>query len=183
MESVVNAAANVKRARRQTAQSSRKELRAPSHPAFGERVIPAAFQNVVGYHLRIAQEGSFRAFEAIADKVDLKPGWYALLTILAEAGALTPSELSRVCGRDRSTLTGTMKVLSARGLVQTQRNPEDQRSYVVKLTPKGREMLSRLHSIAIEHERRLDNILGKNKSVLLRLLRKVAIEIEEHSRS
>src|SRR6266699_1170136 len=122
MESAVNAAVNVKQARRRPALLGRQELQAPPDSPFGERVIPTAFQDVVGYHLRIAQEASFRAFEAIADKVDLKPGWYALLTILAEAEALTPSELGRGCGRDRSTLTGTMKALSARGLIHTQRN-------------------------------------------------------------
>ncbi|UIY32193.1 hypothetical protein LZK73_25525 (plasmid) [Neorhizobium galegae] len=57
-----------------------------------EMLVPAMFQNLIGYHLRVAQETSFQAFARAAGKADLKPGWYALLTVLAERESMTPSE-------------------------------------------------------------------------------------------
>ena len=47
-------------------------------------LIPTAFRDVVGYHLRVAQEVSFQAFSAMLEKSDRKPGWYSILTILSE---------------------------------------------------------------------------------------------------
>ncbi len=136
-------------------------------------LIPDAFRDVLGYHLRVAQEVSFQAFSAMLEKTDLKPGWYSILTILSRHEALTPSELSKVCGRDRSTLTSTLKGLAIRGLIERRRNPDDQRSYSVCLTDEGFRMQSRLHAIAQEHDRRLDEIVGKDKDALLAILTRI----------
>lgn len=139
-----------------------------------ELQVPAAFTEVLGYHLRIAQEASFQAIRQAAG-TELKPGWYTILTILAETGGLTPSELSRRCGRDRSTLTATLKALSGRGLIERRRNPDDQRSYHVILTPAGVAMQDRLHEVALRHDRRLDEIVGPDKAVVLAALRRIVV--------
>ncbi|MFB9948516.1 MarR family winged helix-turn-helix transcriptional regulator [Rhizobium puerariae] len=145
-----------------------------AEPADGEDFIPAVFRNLIGYHLRAAQEASFHAFAKAAGKADLKSGWYALLTVLAERDGMTPSELSRICGRDRSTLTSSLRELAGRGLVERHGNPDDQRSYSVRLTDKGRRMQARLHAIADVHDRRLDEIAGKDRAVLIATLGRIA---------
>jgi DNA-binding MarR family transcriptional regulator len=137
--------------------------------------VPAAFVNLIGYHLRIAQEASFQAIRKGAEGSDLKPGWYTILTILADNPGLTPSELSLHCGRDRSTLTGTLKDLARRRLVSRRRNRRDQRSYGVRLTPRGTEMLDRLRVHALRHDARLDAIVGeRDKPLLIAMLRRIA---------
>ncbi|MGK6314243.1 MarR family winged helix-turn-helix transcriptional regulator [Neorhizobium sp. DT-125] len=147
-------------------------------PAENDAFVPAAFHNLIGYHLRVAQEASFHAFAKAAGKADLKPGWYALLTVLAERESMTPSELSRICGRDRSTLTSSLKGLATRGLIERRSNPEDQRSYSVRLTEEGRSMQQRLHAIADAHDRRLDDIAGKDKALLIAVLGRIAAMLE-----
>lgn len=138
-----------------------------------ENPAQSAFRNVVGFHLRLAQEASFQTFERAAGKAGLKPGWYAALTVLARYDVLTPSELSLVCGRDRSTLTSTLKGLSALGLIERQQKPGDQRSYTVRLTAEGRKMQERLQHIALEHDRHLDQILGDDKAAFLEMLKRI----------
>lgn len=155
------------------AKSSAKPKLEASRPEESDVLIPAAFRNVLGYHLRVAQEASFQAFSTAVDKADLKPGWYSILTILSEYDGLTPSELSRVCGRDRSTLTATLKGLSIRGMIERQQNPDDQRSYSVRLTDVGRKMQARLHAIARKHDRRLDEIVGEDKAALIAILARI----------
>lgn len=135
---------------------------------------PAVFRDVIGYHLRVAQEASFGAFSADADRQGLKPGWYTILTILAERDAQTPSELGAVCGRDRSTLTATLKSLAARALIVRERRAEDQRSYVVRLTDEGRVMQKALAEVARDHDRRLDAILANDKERFLAILKTIA---------
>jgi len=139
--------------------------------------LPAVLDNLIGYHLRLAQEASFQAIRQGLGKSDLKPGWYTLLTILSEHPDITPTDLSRLCGRDRSTLTSTLKGLTARGFIASRRKAGDQRSYGVRLTGAGETMLRRLQVIATSHDARLDAIVGKNKPLLIRLLRQIASEI------
>ena len=137
--------------------------------------VPAAFENLIGYHLRIAQEASFHAIQQVDGGSDLRPGWYTVLTILHDHPGLVPSELSRYCGRDRSTLTGTLKNLAQHGLITRRRRRDDQRSYTVRLTAKGTEMLDRLRDHSQRHDARLDAIVGaENKPHLLAMLRRIA---------
>lgn len=136
--------------------------------------ISAGFSDVIAYHLRVAQESSFGAFSVGACSTDLRPGWYTLLKILADNPGLPPSELSRLCGRDRSTLTTTMKALDARGLIERQRNAEDQRSYSVRLTEVGYAMLGKLRTIADAHDARLDALVGADKPLFIAILRRIA---------
>ncbi len=144
-----------------------------------EVTVPAAFRDIIGYHLRIAQEASFQAIRQGAGGTDIKPGWYTILTILDDSPGLTPSELSRCCGRDRSTLTGTLKALAAQRLITRRRKPADQRSYVVRLTAKGTEMLVQLRAHSRRHDARLDALAGADKPVLLAALRRIAGGLKE----
>jgi DNA-binding MarR family transcriptional regulator len=150
-----------------------KRLKGTSTSADGDISLPAALSDLIGYHLRIAQEASFQAIRQGAGKSDLKPGWYTILTILSDNPGLTPTELSKLCGRDRSTLTSTLKGLDARGFIASRRKSADQRSYSVKLTAAGEAMLKKLQVIARAHDARLDAIVGSDKPLLISLLRRI----------
>lgn len=155
-------------------RSPRRPSRERSVRASGETAAPEVFANLIAYHLRLAQEASFQAIRQGTGKSDLKPGWYTILTILSDNPGLTPTELSRLCGRDRSTLTSTLKGLSGRGFITRRRTPGDQRSYSVRLTAAGMAMLKKLKVIATAHDTRLDAIVGKEKPALIGLLRRIS---------
>ena len=149
---------------------------APVSAAGHELQVPEAFANLIAYHLRIAQEASFQAIRHGAGKADLKPGWYTILTILSENPGITPTELSRNCGRDRSTLTSTLRDLAARGLVVRRRTQKDQRSYTIRLTAKGEQMLEQVRTFCRLHDAKIDRIVGsKNKAQFIATLRKIAL--------
>ncbi len=156
------------------ADHTRKGTSAGRAQEGGEVSTPEAFADLIGYHLRLAQEASFQAIRQAAGRSELKPGWYTILTILSDNPGLTPTELSRLCGRDRSTLSSTLKGLSARGFIARRHTPEDQRSYSVRLTAAGEAMLKKLRVIAKTHDAKLDAIVGKDKPLLIGLLRRIA---------
>jgi len=156
------------------AEHARKQLSGGRSQGGGELAVPKAFADLIAYHLRLAQEASFQAIRQGAGKSDLKPGWYTILSILSDNPGLTPTELSRLCGRDRSTLSSTLKGLSARGFIARRHTPDDQRSYSVRLTAAGEAMLKKLRVIARTHDARLDAIVGKDKPMLIAVLRRIA---------
>ncbi len=146
-------------------------------PAADAVRIPDVLSNAVAYALRRAQEASFAAYLQRVGNPDLKPGRYTILMLLAEYPGLTPSELSALCGRDRSTLTATLRALDEQGLIERKRRSEDQRSYGVRLTSAGNAVLAQLRMIARAHDARLDAIVGEDKAVFLAVLRRLAEQL------
>jgi DNA-binding MarR family transcriptional regulator len=149
-------------------------------PEESEYRRPAALAEAIAYHLRLAQEASFQAFKLRVGNADLRPGRYTILSIIAENPGLTPTELSRACGRDKSTLTPTLKDLAKRGLVERKRRESDERSYTVHLTSTGGELLQTLRRHALAHDQTLDRIVGLAKRAeFLEVLRRIADELSE----
>jgi len=139
--------------------------------------VLSSFDELIPYHLRIAQEASFQAITQAVGKPKFKPGWYTILTILSANPGATPTELSKLCGRDRSTLTSTLAGLHARGLIARRPKADDQRSYGVRLTAAGESMLKKLRVIAHAHDAKLDQIVGEHKPLFLTLLRRIVDEL------
>lgn len=134
--------------------------------------------NFIGFHLRIAQEASFRAFAQRVGDPDLKPRRFAVLTLIAENPGLTQTALGKAAGRDKSTLTSTLDDLVKRGLVLRERTSRDRRSYTLTLTAAGCALRERLLRAAREHDRDLDRVVGKEKKAeFLALLRKIAVDL------
>ncbi|SEQ95230.1 DNA-binding transcriptional regulator, MarR family [Faunimonas pinastri] len=133
----------------------------------------AELDGVVGFHLRRAQEASFRAFASSAGEGDLRPGRFAALMLIGNNPGITQISLSRAIGRDKSTLTPLIRDLQARGLIHREQAETDRRAYRLTLTPDGETMLERLRIIAAEHDRKLDEIIGERKTEFITLLRRI----------
>ncbi len=58
--------------------------------------------------------------------------------MLTSAETMTPSELARWMSAPPTTVSSYVKRFEARGHVERLRNPDDGRSYVLRLTPAGR---------------------------------------------
>lgn len=136
--------------------------------------VPAALSDAIAYALRLAQEASFAAYLQRVGNPDLRPGRYTVLMLLAGNPGLTPTALSRVSGRDKSTLTTTLRDLEARGYVVRSRNAGDRRSYAVSLTPAGRDLLGQLRRHAQAHDAMLDRVVGADKARLMAVLGRIA---------
>lgn len=147
-------------------------------PAERREIALGGLDGYIGYHLRMAQAASFRAFQKKTGRRDLTPGWFALLSLIADNPGITPIALSRASGRDKSTLSPLLRDLIAKGFVERQPIARDRRSYALFLTPSGRECLSDLAAHAARHDARLDEIAGPLKAELLDLLRRIASELD-----
>jgi DNA-binding MarR family transcriptional regulator len=63
---------------------------------------------------------------------------FGIYSVLTSAESLTPSELARWMSAPPTTVSSHVKRLEGRGHVKRLPNPDDGRSYVLKLTPAGR---------------------------------------------
>ncbi len=64
---------------------------------------------------------------------------FAIYSLLARQGPLTPTELSRQMAAPPTTVSSYINRFHQRGHVQRNPNPRDRRSYRVSLTDRGRE--------------------------------------------
>jgi DNA-binding MarR family transcriptional regulator len=93
--------------------------------------------------------------EALAE-TDLPPEDYPLYVFIGTAGPLTPTELARELGMPLSTLLFRVRRLERRRHVERVANPDDGRSYLVRLTPSGERLLAfarplfRARALAVE---------------------------------
>jgi DNA-binding MarR family transcriptional regulator len=133
--------------------------------------------DMVGFHLRLAQEASFRAFAQRVGARDLKPRRFAILMLIDRNPGLTQTALSRASGRDKSTLTPALDDLERRGLIERRRSSRDRRVQSVYLTNAGRSQLRELARHAAAHDHQLDRILGAGKAQFLAALRRIAMSL------
>lgn len=134
--------------------------------------------NYIGFHLRMAQNASFKAFKRHTGDSDLRPGWFAVLSLIGSNPGITPMTLARASGRDKSTITPVLRDLVRAKLVGRAPTAGDRRSYTLHLTPAGGKKLARLNEHAARHDAELDALVGDRKPELIRLLKLITINLE-----
>lgn len=160
------------------ARKTRKIARAAERPA---RNGPARNGNVrlgaladwIGFHLRLAQDASFRAFAKHTAQPHMKPGRFAAMMVIHNNPGITQVALGRAISRDKSTVTPLVQELHRHGFVRRSPSAVDRRSITLTLTRAGEAALADLLTHARAHDRRLDAIVGNRKTALIALLRKI----------
>ena len=127
----------------------------------------------VGFHLRLAQDASYRAFAKHHDKDLIKPGRYPTLAIIHLNPGISQSALGRAIARDKSTVSPLIKDLQKNGFINRKASTQDRRSVTLALTKKGERTLDLLRARATEHEEELDRLVGPSKARLMSLLAKI----------
>jgi len=92
--------------------------------------------------------------EARTRALGVSPTEGHLLTYLARYAPAPVGELVRVFGTKQSTLTSILDRLEAAGLLRRLPNPDDRRSFLLRLTPRGGRLAAGLNRdlIALERE-------------------------------
>jgi len=134
-------------------------------------------EGYVGFHLRVAQDASFRAFARVSGQHGIKPGRFAALMVISRNPGISQAALGQTIARDKSSVTPLIQELQRHGLIERRGSAEDRRRVELYLTVAGEKHLERLRRVAGEHDAKLDAIVGARKSEFLDLLRKIANEI------
>lgn len=146
-------------------------------PATADAVRIGELDGFIGYNLRMAQGASFRAFARSVGSRGLRAGHFAALRLIHDNVGISQTALGRAIARDKSTVTPLIQDMERRGLIKRERSAIDRRSVTLRLTAAGTRMLDELMAHALEHDRKLDAIVGKSKPRFLALLRKIVDEL------
>ena len=75
----------------------------------------------------------------VLKELNITPPQFLILRELWKNDGLQSKSLSKITKTSRSTITGVVDTLEKNGFVTRQLNPDDRRSWLVKLTEKGRD--------------------------------------------
>jgi DNA-binding MarR family transcriptional regulator len=73
------------------------------------------------------------------EPLGLSPRAWGVLSTLVESGPLTQIELAIATATDRTAMVYLLDELESRGLVERRPNPDDRRSYLIRLTAQGKK--------------------------------------------
>lgn len=104
---------------------------------------PLALERQVCFALAVASRTVISVYRPVLEPMGLTHPQYLVMLALWGDEPLSVTELSRVLELDAATLSRLLKRLEAAGLVRRDRNPDDERSLAIGLTPRGRELRTR----------------------------------------
>ncbi|MDP6342068.1 MAG: MarR family transcriptional regulator [Alphaproteobacteria bacterium] len=154
---------------------------APASPAASRPPPPAVnydmLPTLIGYNLRRAHTVVFQDFaEALAD-CNITPGQFGVLVLIDANPGLNQTRLGNALGIDRSTVVAVIDRLEGRGLVERAPAPADRRSYALRLSDQGTELLARGRGLVREHEGRIaEGLTEEEQRLLVDLLRRLSNE-------
>jgi MarR family transcriptional regulator, lower aerobic nicotinate degradation pathway regulator len=103
---------------------------------------------------------------------DVTPVQYSLMTALGARGELDQNSLALEIGLERTSVAEVVPRLQRRGLVERRRSASDRRIKLVRLTPKGKALLTKMASaVRRAHDRTIDKLAKPQRDLfLLRLI-------------
>lgn len=110
------------------------------------------------------------------------PLQYSLLSLLRDVGEADQTTLASAVALDRTTTTGALKRLAARGLVSRATSPVDRRAQICRLTAEGEALHVAMEPAARQaHAMTVETLTPAEQDNLTKLLRRVIIG-HEHRR-
>ncbi|MEO0034637.1 MAG: hypothetical protein RLZZ501_660 [Pseudomonadota bacterium] len=152
-----------------------------------EGVAPAAAGAVdlgplprqLGYLLRRAQVGVIHSYAAAFAEGDLRPGQFAVLTVLDRNPGLSPSQVAEALAINRTNFVPLFESLVQRGLAERRANASDRRTQSLYLTPAGQARFEQALAAVERHEQVFaDKLGGAGREQLLGLLNQLIERLE-----
>jgi len=130
--------------------------------------------DLMTYHLRRAQVSSFNNFSGAMNEIQVTPGQFGVLTLIASNEGMSQSAVARSLGVERSTMVAVIDGLENRGLVIRKPSPTDRRSNALVLSDEGQRIYKRGLELARESDGVTTAGLNDEETVqLITLLRKL----------
>jgi DNA-binding MarR family transcriptional regulator len=170
------ASAGAAKTPKRPARPSSRPVPRPAPPAEAVRI--GDLSEFLGYSLKRAQLRIFDDFIRCVAPLQLTPAQFSVLMLVETNPGRNQTEIASTLGILRPNFVALLDELESRDLCLRSRSTNDRRSHILRLTDKGRAVLSRARKlIEARHEARLKELLGDtNRDQLLAMLGKIARE-------
>lgn len=127
-----------------------------------------------GFLMRRLHQIHVSLFSERCGAFGVTPLQYSLLSLLADRNEADQTTLANAVALDRTTTTGALKRLAARGFVERSPALNDRRAQNCRPTPAGRALLCRMEDAARQaHDATLEPLSPEERATLIRLMKKI----------
>jgi len=112
----------------------------PLTPAQEESPLATPLEQQLCFALYVSAKEIIRRYKPLLEPLHLTYTGYITMMVLWERDGLSVKELGERLTLDSGTLTPVLKKLAAQGYVVRTRSPEDERTVLISLTARGREL-------------------------------------------
>lgn len=131
----------------------------------------AGLDQLIGFHLRMAQVAVWRDFCASLAPLDLTQKQLAVLTLVQDNPGASQIDMAQVIATDRATMMALVDRLQERSLIERRPSSQDRRRQEIHLTPAGQEMTRRAQALVAAHEKKvLSRFTAGEQALLLEML-------------
>jgi len=122
------------------------------------------------------QQKRKRLLENALAGTDLPPEDYPIYVLIGAEGPWTPTGLAERLSMPLSTVIFRVKRLETRGHAERVPNPDDGRSFIIRLTPSGRKLLERARPAFRDYAEAVETRLGEER---IAVIRNALVELRE----
>ncbi len=108
-----------------------------------------------------AREELICHFRPILNHFGLTEQQWRILRVLSEREQLEPWEICDICQILSPSLAGVLSRMDDMGVINRSRVPEDQRRVIVRLSPRGSELVEEIAPLIQAQYRKLEEALGR----------------------
>lgn len=130
-----------------------------------DNVYPLRLDQQLCFALYRASRAVIRAYGPLLEPLGLTYPQYLVLLTLWEEDGVPVKRLGDCLALDSATLTPLLKRLEQRGVVERQRDPEDERVVRIRLTPEGKALRGKARRIPTELARRAGCDIGDERAL------------------
>ncbi len=113
---------------------------ADSFPASGDEEDLLALERQVCFALAVASRTVIGLYRPILEPLGLTHPQYLVMLALWQHGSLSLRELTELVSNDAATLSPLVRRLADSGYLVRERDPDDERTLRITLTPRGRRL-------------------------------------------
>jgi MarR family transcriptional regulator, organic hydroperoxide resistance regulator len=139
-----------------------------------DAIDPLALENQVCFALAVAARTVISVYKPLLEPMNLTHPQYLVMLALWQDAPLSVTELGHRLELDPGTLSPLLKRLEAAGYLTRERDPADERSLAVRLTPAGVALRSQAEQIPPAIVERLDMGLDELRDLHAKLTEVIA---------
>jgi DNA-binding MarR family transcriptional regulator len=138
------------------------------------RDVPAALDDILGFHIRLAHGAVYRHFNDTFGAIGLTQKQTSVLWLVNDRPGISQTDIARRLQIDRATMMAITNSLTGRGLLQRGASSTDRRRQTLHLTPGGEASLATALEAVAAHEAWLKARFTTEEVVgLVELLRRI----------
>ena len=139
--------------------------------------VPAAGTNVL-FDVWLLSRAVTGALDSALAPTGLTADEFGVYSVLSSSDVMTPTDLARWMAAPPTTVSSYVKRLEGRGHVVRDRNPDDGRSYVLRLTPAGRAAHRAGGQAFLPVLGRVVGALGRDEPAVRRALESLRVAVD-----